>query len=544
MLQYSCTLLLFVLLAPSVFPQTAATEQMTIGAVRSSEPIKIDGILSDAAWQRPGFTGIIQAEPDEGALPTEKSELWFGYDAGALYFAARFFDRSPDSIMARLVRRDFIWGDPSDGCVLYLDSYHDHRNACFFYVSAAGAVADGIIENDMKRPNDLTWDAVWEGAAHIDDQGWSIEMKVPLSQLRFNEGASQVWGVDVERYISRRNETEMLAYTPRNESRFVSRFPDLTGMEGVAPSMRLEVLPYVTARAERIGHDHQDPFRRCERYLPGGGLDVKAGLSSSLTLDGTINPDFCQVEVDPANLNLTDIETLYEEKRPFFTEGVGIFRFGRGGTTSMANFDWSNPNIFYSRRIGRAPQRYIPPSDGMSGYYADVPAVSRILGAGKISGRLGNDWKIGALFALTNREQAAIQENGVRSEVDIEPMTSYAVFRAQRDLNEGMQGFGVLSTYTGRTFSDDALRDCINKNAATLAADGFSFLDDQRTYVITGWAALSNVSGNQARMIALQRSSAHYLQRPDASHLGVDSTAPSMSGSAGRLMVNKNRGAW
>jgi hypothetical protein len=204
-----------------------------IGAMRVDERIRIDGLLTEKIWQQPGFVGLSQQEPDQGASPSQQSMMWVAYDDEAIYFAARYDDANPDSIMARLVRRDFIWGDPSDGCVLYLDSYHDKRNGYFFYVSAAGTLADGLIENDLKQPNDLSWDAVWEGASNIDEKGWTIEMKIPYSQLRFNEGDSQTWGINVERFISRRAETDMLAYTPRNESGFTSRFPDLVGIEGI-----------------------------------------------------------------------------------------------------------------------------------------------------------------------------------------------------------------------------------------------------------------------------------------------------------------------
>jgi hypothetical protein len=543
-MRITITIFLFAIFITSIYSETISTKEINIQTVRTNEPMHTDGDLTEAVWQRPGFKGLLQDEPDQFRAPSQQSEVWFAYDDEAIYFAAKYSDTCPDSIMARLVRRDFIWGDPSDGCVLYLDPYHDHRNGYFFYVSAAGTLADGIIENDVKQPNDLTWDAVWEGVSHLDPDGWTIEMKIPFSQLRFQEASSQVWGVDVERFISRRSETDMIAFTPRNESGFTSRFPNLVGLENITPPARIEVLPYVTGRTERIGTDVHDPFNRMERYVPSAGIDLKAGLGSSLSLNGTINPDFCQVELDPASVNLTDVETIYEEKRPFFTEGVGIFRFGQGGANDSYTFNWTDPNIFYSRRIGRSPQRPISGNDPSINYYVDVPGSTRILGAGKISGALGDDWKVGMVHALTKREHADINDNGRRSELEIEPMTYYGVARAQRDFNTGEQGIGVLTTYTGRIYDDNALREYLNSDALVFAADGWTFLDKERTYVFTGWAATSRVSGNADRMIALQRSSGHYFQRPDASYLGVDSSMTSLSGYAGRFIVNKNRGRW
>lgn len=521
------------------FPAGNNTSNMKIVAVRADDRIVIDGHLTEKVWQRPGYKKLEQQDPYEGLRPSQESEFWVAYDDEALYFAAKYYDSNPDSIMARLVRRDFIWGDPSDGCVLYLDSYHDNRSGYFFYVSAAGTLADGLIENDVKQPNDLSWDGVWEGVPYIDDSGWSIEMKIPYSQLRFNEGSEQVWGINVERFISRNFETDMLAYTPRNESGFTSRFPDLVGIEGITPPARIEFLPYVTGKASYIGNVPGDPFNSGAEYSPGLGLDIRAGLGNSLTLNGTINPDFGQVEVDPAFVNLSDVEHSFEEKRPFFTEGVSIYRFGRGGTNNNVSFNWPTQSIFYSRRIGRAPQGNLPDYD-----YADVPEGTHILGAAKISGQAFDNWKVGMIHALTKREFADIQVDGQRSSVEVEPLTYYGIFRAQRDFSEGAQGIGLLSTFTNRFYSDEGLKSLTNKNALVVATDGWTFLDEDQTYVLTGWAALSNITADRTRMIDLQTSSTHYFQRPDADYLSVDSNATSLTGYGGRLMLNKNRGRW
>jgi hypothetical protein len=531
------TLLIFlILLMQQIALSIDNPSQKKLVAVRTSDRIVIDGILDETIWQRYGFTDLLQQDPDQGEKPSQPSEVWVAYDDEAIYFAAKFYDSSPDSIMARLVRRDFVWGDPSDGCVLYLDSYRDKRNGYFFYVSAAGTLADGLLENDSKQ-TDLSWDAVWEGVPHINSEGWSVEMKIPYSQLRFKEADSQVWGINLERFISRRVETDMIAYTPRNESGFASRFPDLVGIEGITPPASFEILPYVTAKAEYLSSDINDPFNSGGNYTPGFGLDVRAGLGNSLTINGTINPDFGQVEVDPAIVNLTDVEYTFQEKRPFFTEGTSIYRFGRGGTNSNVSINWTNPRIFYSRRIGRTPQGVLPAYD-----YANIPNGTHILGAGKLSGQIVDDWKIGIISALTKKEYADIHANGNHSSLEVEPLTYYGVFRAQRDFNAGAQGLGLLSTFTNRFFDTPSLQNSINKNAFVVSADGWTFLDNDRTYVLTGWTGFSNVSGTKNRMIALQKSSGHYFQRPDANHIYVDSSATSLTGYAGRLMLNKNRG--
>ena len=506
---------------------------------KTNEKITIDAFLTESVWQSKGFTGLIQQDPVQGVNPTQFSEMWVTYDDEAFYFAAKYYDSHPDSIIARLVRRDFIWGDPSDGCVLYLDPFGDKRNGYFFYVSAAGGIADGLIENDTKQPNDLTWDAVWEGKARIDEKGWYIEMKIPYSQIRFKDSEIQNWGINVERFISRNAETDMLAFTPRNEAGFTSRFPVLIGLNGIKTSKGFELLPYITGKAEYVGNDPSDPFNPGKKYEPGIGVDIKAGLGSSLMLNGTINPDFGQVELDPAVVNLTDVESAFEEKRPFFTEGVTVFQFGRGGINNNVNYAWSLPNIFYSRRIGRAPQGMLPNYD-----YADVPNGTHILGAAKITGKVFDDWRIGTIHAVTKREFADIELNKIRSDIELEPLTYYGVLRIQKDFNSRKQGFGILSTFTNRFFKDDRLQSFINKDALVVAADGWTNLTEDGTYVLSGWGALSRISGDKNRIIAVQQNAGHYFQRPDATHLNVDTNATSLTGFSGRLVLNKNRGAF
>jgi hypothetical protein len=505
-------------------------------AQRLSEPIVIDGVLSEPAWQRPGWTDFTQERPNEGKAPSQRTEVWVAYDDEALYVAARMYDTAPDSIMQVLGRRDY--DVTADWFTLYIDPYHDKRSGYYFKVSAAGSMQDGTMYNDDWTDN--SWDGVWEVKTAIDAQGWSAEMRIPYSQLRFIEQPSYVWGVNFARNIGRTTERNFVVYTPNKASGFVSRFIELVGIEGVKPPHQIEVLPYVTSRAEFIQHASNDPFNTGSRLLPGAGADVKAALSSHLMLNATINPDFGQVELDPAVVNLSDVESFFSEKRPFFIEGASTFDFGYGGSSSFWGFNWSGPTFFYSRRIGRAPQGDIP----FSASFTDMPIGTHILGAGKITGKVAGEWNLGMIHALTRREFAQAETSGVRvRNIEVEPATYYGVARMQRSFNDGRQGLGFIGTATKRFFSDTRLKDEINADAIVGGADGWTFLDEDKMYVATAWTGISHVTGDRARMIALQNSSRHYFQRPDVSYLGVDSAATSMTGYAARFTLNKQKGA-
>ena len=506
----------------------------SLHALRTNEPIVVDGSLSESVWRRPGFDDFHQREPKAGALPSERTEVWLAYDDGALYVASRMYDSAPESLTIRLSRRDANWD--SDLFTFFVDPYHDRRSGFYFALDAAGTYYDGTLYNDEWSDN--TWDGVWEGKVRIDSLGWTAEMRIPYSQLRFQTADSLVWGVNFRREIARKAESIFVVYQPKGGSGFTSRFPILTGLNGIQAASRIEVLPYVTARAEYLQHAHGDPFNDGAKYIPGMGVDLKMGLGSGLTLDGTINPDFGQVEVDPAVVNLTDVETYFNEKRPFFVEGQSIFsQFGRGGATNYWGFNWSSPEIFYSRRIGRAPQGGVPSAD-----FADIPPGTTIIGAAKLTGKIGNSWNVGAINAVTAREFAELQTTGLRSRAEVEPPAYYGVFRAQKEFNEARQALGAIATVTARQLSGSRLRDEMNTSALVAGLDGWTFLDSTKTWVVTGWGTMSHVRGTETDITSLQTNSQHYLQRPDARTLGVDSSATSMTGFAGRLYVNKQQG--
>ena len=501
---------------------------------RITEVINIDGILSEEAWQKlPVVSDFTQREPDEGEPPTQQTQVRIGYDDNNLYIGARMYDSSPDSIVARLSRRD-DWQE-SDAFGFYIDPYLDHRSGFYFVLNAAGTYFDGVMLNDDW--DDDSWDGVWEGKVRIDNEGWTAEMRIPLSQLRFQEKEEYLWGVNFRRYITRNRENDFVAFTPRNGSGFVSRFPVLRGITNISPTKQVEILPYVRNKSEYLQTEAGSPFDKASRFKPGLGADVKIALSHNLTLDATINPDFGQVEVDPAVVNLSDVETFFEEKRPFFIEGSQIFSFGRGGSRSNWSFNWGNPNFFYSRRIGRAPQGSLPDHD-----YASVPDGTSIIGAAKLSGKIGEGWNIGMLNAVTMREYAELDNEGNRFEAEVEPATYYGVMRAQKEFDKGFQGLGFIGTGTHRFFKDERLKNDLNEDALVLGTDGWTFLDKNRVWVLTGWLGMSHLRGSKERITNLQRSSIHYLQRPDAENYSLDSNATSMTGYAGRFMLNKQKG--
>jgi len=508
-------------------------KKTTVTAFRITQPIKIDGILDEDIWKNSkAITGFKQRNPDEGKPATEKTVVRIFYDDDAIYVGARMFDRAPDSIVARLVRKDN--NSNSDQFMVFFDPYNDKRSGYYFGLTAAGTFKDGVLFNDDW--NDGSWNAVWEGKVNIDDKGWTAEMRIPFSQMRFKLGKSNVWGINFKRIISRNNESDYLSYVPKIGSGFVSHFVELQGLNNIKPQNKLEVLPYVTAKSSFTQKENGNPFKDGSSFLSSFGLDLKYGLGSNLTLNATVNPDFGQVEIDPAVINLSDVETFFAEKRPLFVEGSSIFNFGRGGASRYWNFNFSNPNFFYSRRIGRIPQGSLPSYD-----YADPPTGTHILGAAKLTGKIG-DFNVGVIQSLTKREFADIVLSGKRSSVEVEPLTYYGVFRAQKEFNEGRQALGFMSTIASRAFSDNRLRNEINSSAFAGGIDGWTFLDDSKTWVLTGWAGMSTIRGNSKRILNVQQNSQHYFQRPDFNYESIDSNATSLTGFAGRFYLNKQKG--
>jgi hypothetical protein len=503
-------------------------------AVRLSELVAIDGQLNEAVWtSAPAATAFKQRDPNEGAAPSERTEVRLAYDDDALYVAARMHDSQPKGIVARLGRRD-AWLQ-ADAFVVYLDGYHDRRSGLFFSVNAAGTLRDGTLYNDDW--DDDTWDGVWDGRARIDDDGWTVEMRIPYSQLRFKNQPDLVFGINCRRFQARTKEDSYLAIRPKKENGFVSRFPELHGITGISPPGRISITPYATTRGTLTTHDPANPFSDGSEFAPALGADAKIGIGSGLTVDATVNPDFGQVEVDPAVVNLSDVETFFDEKRPFFVEGSNLFNFGYGGASNFIGFNFPNPDFFYSRRIGRAPE------GGLQDYdYLSAPSGTTILGAPKVSGKVADHWNVATLHSFTQREFAEASAGGTVTRTEIEPAAYYGVARAQRELPDNCYGIGFVGTYARRSFADPRLRDDVNAASLTGGLDGWAFLGASKSWVLTGWTGASQVKGNAARLTALQEGPQHYFQRPDATHVELDENATALSGWAGRFALNKEKG--
>jgi len=531
---------LLVLLGCLAVPVTTAAQSNaahttvpTVHATRATSAIVVDGRLDEEVWLRtPPSTEFIQRDPDEGKPVSERTELRVAYDASALYVGARLYDREPTKIARQLSRRD---REPeADAFVLYLDPHHDHLTGAVFGVSAAGVQSDATIYNDSWQ--DDSWDAVWQSAVRIDEQGWTVEMRIPFSQLRFSAGDRLTFGINALRYIQRKKERAWLVHVPKTESGLASRFGHLEGLAGISPQHTVELLPYAVSRAEFVAPPSAgDPFNDGSRMFAGTGVDLKYRLTSSLSLDGTINPDFGQVEVDPAVVNLTAFETFFEEKRPFFIEGANIFsNFGRGGSNSFWGFNRSEPLIFYSRRIGRAPQ------GSAQGDFVDSPTSSTIVGAAKLTGKTRKGWSIGLLEAVTGREKAQTVTTGLQTQTEVEPLTNYFVGRVEREI--GRAAVGLLATAVNRDLHTKSLSDLLVSQAYVAGADAHYFLDLKKDWVVTGRIAGSHLTGSPAAITRLQEASQRYYQRPDAPHLRLDPSATTLDGWTGSINLNRNSG--
>jgi hypothetical protein len=480
----------------------------TAVASPKSGSVTIDGKLDEDAWSKAApVTEFTQVDPKENEPATQRTEVRFLYDDEALYVGARMFEKNgAKDVVTRLVRRDA--DQESDYFEVVIDAYHDHLGRAFFDINPSGSKFDALGVGTSGP--DASWDGIWEAGTRIDSLGWTAELRIPYSQLRFSRAEVQTWGLQVRRFMQRSHEYVQWSHWKKTEVGGPSRFGHLEGIRIGSVPKHLELLPYVVSRSRHIRPSAPgDPFNDGSRQDMRAGGDLRALLTSNLTLDATINPDFGQVEVDPATVNLSAFETFFEEKRPFFVAGSGIFNFGRASCYFCSNFN--SIESFYSRRIGRAPQ-----GAGLaSGDFVDVPESSTILGAAKITGRTSGGITVGLLNAVTRREVASIvNDDGSRLKQEVEPLTNYFVGRATKDYKSGNVVVGGIATSVVRHLGDQLLRDRLTSHSEAIGSD-LVLNWDRKNYSLLASAELSHVAGDSAAMLRVQRSSARYYQRPD-----------------------------
>ena len=502
-----------------------------VAAAPLSGELRIDGHLDEAAWNAATpATLATQLDPDEGKPPTERTEIRVLVAHDAVYIGARMFDHEPGRIVRRLARRD---DQPaSDRLTIRLDARHDHLTAFLFDIYPAGSKGDAAVGSDGNQ--DYSWDPVWDLATAVDSLGWTGEMRIPLSQLRYSTGSSR-WGIQVERFIQRRQENDVLSYVPKSEQEGVNRYGHLTGMAGLPRARRLEVSPYASATATYATAELGNPFRSGHDYLGSAGADVKYGLTSDLTLDATINPDFGQVEVDPAVVNLSAFETVFDEKRPFFVEGADLFSFGQIRTFNSSG----TPVTFFSRRIGRPPQG---PLGGSGASFTNEPDQTTIAAAAKVTGKTRGGWSIALLDAVTPNEYGHfVDGNGAIQSSTVEPLTNYLVGRVRRELRAGNTVVGGLVTAVDRSLGESGLADVLRSHAYLGGLD-FNHSWGNRTWAFDGSCAMSTIRGSESAILGAQRASARYYQRPDATALELDPTRTSLGGHAAQIALTKLSG--
>lgn len=523
----------FLVTCPILANDNSATKRVYTTARINPQPPVIDGKLTDPIWQKVDWgTDFIQYTPDDGSKPTFKTAFKVLYDDKNLYVAIRAFDQDPEKVEARVTRRDEFAGDWVE---LALDTYHDQRTAFSFNVNAAGVKGDEAITKDGQNV-DANWNPIWFTEVKIDAKGWTAEMRIPFSQLRFGEKDEHVWGMQLQRRIFRKDERSTWQHIPRTAAGYVSLYGELRGIKGIKASRRVELLPYTVGQLDQTEKVVSDPFSTGRSWKLGGGIDGKMGVTSDLTLDFTINPDFGQVEADPSELNLTAFETFFEEKRPFFIEGQDILRF----TLTAGDGSFSSDQLFYTRRIGRSPQYYYEEAEGE---FVDRPQNSSILAAAKITGKTKSGISLGIFNALTQEENVEIDLNGNRRKVAVEPQTNYFVGRLQKDFKQGNTIIGAMVTSTNRNLSVSHLK-ILPKAAYT---GGFDLMHQwkDKTYYLNFKTAFSSVRGDKEAILDLQTNSRHYYQRPDADYIEVDSSRTALSGYSATLDFGKSgNGNW
>ena len=449
----------FLLLLTDVTAQTQPTNR-TYNVVRTAKPPKIDGKLDEEIWlthpeQTPDYYTVL--EPNNGVPMTQKTLVRIVYDDAGLYIAAKMYDTAPDSIAREMGLRDTPEKN-ADDFSFCLDAFDSKQNVFTFTVTAAGAQTDIYYTSDNQ---DINWNAVWQSAVTIDNQGWNAELFLPYSALRFPKKAVQRWNFNFARSIKRNQEFGFWNAVYKNKANIAAQFGTLTGIENIKPPLRLSFFPFLA------GYQNTEGGKLIDRKMVGG-MDLKIGLNESFTLDMALIPDFGQVRSDDIVLNLTPFEVQYQENRPFFTEGIELF--GKG-------------DVFYSRRIGEASYELLEPLKNNEKIRYQ-PNKTPLLNATKISGRTNKGYGIGFFNAITNKTYAIAQNDSTGAFRDIlaDPFTNFNVLVADKNL----QGGGNIALINTNVYRANGA------NNANVTATQFAIFNKKSTYQVSGSATLSN----------------------------------------------------
>jgi hypothetical protein len=520
-------------LAAAQAPADSAAQRRAQAVRVEGRAPQVDGRLDDAAWaSAPPLSGLVQKLPDEGRPAGDSTEVRFLYDESALYVGARMWSRDPSAIQAPVSRRDN--GDQAERLLVSLDTYGDRRTAYTFGVTASGVRLDWFHGSDSETAVDPSFEPVWQARVERDSLGWTAEMRIPFSQLRFSRADAQRWGINVSRRIPSTHEDAYWVLIPARETGWASRFGQLAGIAGVRPTRRLELTPYVASGADFTSEPGEgNPFDDGSESTARVGGDLKMGLGPNLTLEATVNPDFGQVELDPAEVNLSAFETFFAERRPFFTEGSQLLSAG---------------NYFYSRRIGAPPRAsaVFGLADRLVGEYSymDVPPTSTITAAAKLTGRLPSRTSIGVLAAATDPERVRTFDPASDSIASFvaAPRTGYAVARVQQEIGGAGSTVGAVATAVRRDLDPgEPLAEYMSREAYSGGID-WNLRFRRGQYSLSGDVGYSHVSGDSLAILRLQRSSARYFQRPDADHVEVDTSRTTLSGMRASLLLQRNSG--
>jgi len=493
------SVLLLLLMVPVLGAQPAEKTPKQVFAARTYERPNLDGVLDDACWaQAAAVTDFLQFDPVEGNPPTERTAVQLLYDDDALYVAVFCSDTDPGGIVEQLSRRDR--STEADRFTVMIDSYMDRQTAFVFSTNVSGVQSDGVLSQGGSV-YDLTWDAVWTVKTHIGEPGWTAEFAIPWNALRFAEGEYR-WGINFRRYISRKKEVLEWVMVTRGERYSIPRWGTVEGISGIKPPMHLDVVPYVSATRTMPTGAVEGASPAATTWAVGG--DIKYGLARNFTLDATVNPDFGQVEVDQAVLNLTVFETRYPEKRPFFLEGSQMFTFG-------GSEDNTPLTLFFSRRLGRQPRlsssvagQYGRGGSHATGTIEENPQLTTILAAAKVTGHTAGGLSLAALTAATDEEEAVIRNpDGTRHSYRTEPRGSYTVARLKQDWPDG-SWLGGMTTLTALDGVTPKFSGGMDWNARMM----------EGRYTMDGYLAGTKVNGNigtAGRLLFSRLSAEHWF---------------------------------